>query len=557
MRNTTLWMLALLLILAPLTATGQEEDLLLRVLDEWAGKTVAELSLEGSPSPSRTVMAALDHDYYSAKAVFGSLVTETGHRSRPGRVEVVVGDDTLNSSRFRSKDRLPAVVMRPSFVVEDVEAALARDLWLVSDHAYKNAVMQLRVKGAALAALGGDPPPPDWSDAPPVVDVAPAAPVPVDGATLRAIAELASGRLRGVEGLRHGECQVRAVEGQFYLVTSDGTRIVQEEGYAVVYAWADLLKEDGVQIYDRRQWVARTVADLPSAEVIADEVEAMGRRLGERAAAEVVDYYEGPVVFEGSAAADFFRYLIPKEICGTPPVPQADRTYQQQTRTGPRIKRRLLPGGWSVVDDPGRELPGVAGSYRYDREGVAGQRVSLVEDGYVRRLLMTRVPRAELQASNGHARGSIQGSWTARPSVWEVIPHKNLSARAFDKLVDRSIHGNDLERVLVVRRVQAGKAGGLPRPTEAVWRFPDGHEEPVQSLSFSNVDRRTLRDIVAAGGGQQVLPYLDSWSLGGSADGDTGIPAVILAPQSILVGEIEAVYPGPSDKPHVLPQPEL
>ena len=552
-----IFVFGVLLFLLPLPAAGQEDDLLLEVLEDWADRTVNDLSLEGAPSPSRTVLATLDHDYYSATAVFGSLVKESGHRSRPGRVEVVVGDDTLNSSRFRSKDRLPAVVMRPSFVVENVEAPLARDLWLVSDHAYKNAVMQLQVKEAALAALGGEPPPPDWSDAPPVVDVSHAPPAAVDGAKLRSIAEQASGRLRGVEGLRHGETQVRAIEGLFYLVTSDGTRIVQEEGYAVVYVWADLLKEDGVQIYNRRQWVARSVADLPSVEEIAGEVEAMGRQLHIRAAAPVVDYYEGPVVFEGSAAADFFRYLIPKEVCGTPPEPQSDRTYQQQTRTGPRIKRRLLPGGWDVFDDPGRELPGVAGSYRYDREGVAGQRVTLVEDGFVRQLLMTRVPRAEIQVSNGHARGSIQGNWTARPSVWEVSPHKNLSARAFDKIVDRTIHSQGLERVLVVRRVQAGKAGGLPRPTEAVWRFPDGHEEPVLSLSFSNVDRRTLRDIVAAGGGQQVLPYLDAWSIGGSADGDTGIPAVILAPQSILVGEIEAVYPGPSDKPHVLPQPDL
>lgn len=553
--------IVLLVVLAtvgwPISAGAQESDVLLEALQRWADRAVTELALEEGAPPQRAVFSALDNDHYQAVAVFGSLVRETGHRARPARVEVVVGDDALNSSRFKSRDRLPRVVRHPNLIVEDVPLGIERDLWISTDGAYKAAVKQWLVKAGARAALGGDPPPPDWSAAGAVaaVDLTPFE--PVDRDALRDLAVEVSARLREVEGLRHGEVRARATHGRYYLVTSDGTVLAQPEGYAVVYAWADLLREDGVQVYDRRQWVARTAAELPSAAEIGAEVEAMGRSLVGRAAEEPVEYYEGPVVFEGPAAADFFRYLVPPEVCGTPPAPEAGKTYQQQIRQGPRLGRRLLPAGWNVKDDPTRPLATQPGGYRYDREGVPGEAVTVVEDGYVRDLLMTRVPRADLDRSNGHARGSIQGEWSARLSVWEVEPPRNLGARAFERQVARATKAAQQERVLVVRNLQAGKAGQLPRPTDAVWRDANGDEEPVLSLQFSSVARRTLRDVVAAGGGQRAHAYLDAWTVKGKLQGDAGIPTVLFAPSLLLVEDLELVFPGPAERPHALSMPVL
>ncbi len=538
-------------------AGAEEADVLLESLQRWAGRSVEELALAGSAPPQRSVFAALEHDQYQAVAVFGSLVRESGHLARPGRVEIVVGDDSLNSSRFTSRDRLPRVVRRPNLIVDDVSLGIERDLWIAADSGYKAAVKRWLVKTAARSALGGEPAPADWSTAEPVVAVDRSPVEPVDRELLRALAEDASARLRKVEGLRHGEVRARATDGRYLLVTSDGTVLVQPEGYAVVYAWADLMREDGIQVYDRRQWVARTAADLPTAEEIGEEVEAMGRSLRARADAEPVEYYEGPVVFEGRAAADLMRYLVTPEVCGTPPAPVAGKTYQQQTRQGPRLGRRLLPDGWRVVDDPARDLGGLPGGYRHDREGVPGEAVVLVDDGYVRDLLMTRVPRAELQQSNGHARGMVQAAWTARLSVWEVTPSRSLGQRPFEQRAARAMKAARQERILVVRDLQAGKAGELPRPTDAVWRTADGVEEPVLSLQFSSVDRRTLRDVVAAGGGQQTHVYLDAWTVDGKVSGDSGLPTALIAPGMLLVEDIEAVFPGPSERPHVLSMPPL
>lgn len=556
-------MIRALLLTALLSSPAQAQDaqvdpeLLLDRLAHWAERAAQDLALSAGPPPSRTIMAAVDLEAYQVRAELGSVLLENSERSRPGRVEVVVGDDTLNSARFQMTDPSLRVVARPAFVVEDVPLALDRDLWLTADHAYKSAVVQHQVKQAALAALGDEPPPPDWSPAPATVAIDRSALPALDQDRLRRIATDASARFRAVPELRTGRVEVHGWTGHYNLATSEGTRLAQPEGWVAVFAQANLLRPDGVRVTDQRQWLVRSSDDLPPDEQIFAEIDAMAANISARAQAAVVDDYEGPVVFEGRAAGELFRYLAPPELCGTPPDPSPHQSYRQLIRGGPRLGRRLLPAGWSIVDDPTRSTPGLPGGFAYDREGVAAERVELVADGYVRDLLMSRVPRHDLARSNGHARGSVQGTWGARLSVWEVSPARNIRDRAFERQVTRAMKASNQERILVVRGLGLGRPGELPRPADAVWRYADGHEEPVVSLQFQNTDRRALRDILAAGGGQQQHAYLAPWTLRSHADGDSGLPTVLTAPRRVLVGELEAVFPGADEKPHAYPMPGL
>jgi hypothetical protein len=532
----------------------------LDLLGEWTTTALERLRIDGSPPPHRVVASAVDGVSYTARASFGDLVWEAPGRQRRGSVEVVVGADELDSSRYydRRVGRWGNQEAEPRqemmLAIEDGELAFARDLWRATDVSYKKAVQRWRTKVAARRAVGGDGAPADWSAAEPVVaiDLGPLRAIPE--AELRRLVEVASSALDSADGLDRGEVTVNVVDYRYYTTTSDGTRLAQPEGYAVVHAFASLVRDDGVEIADEVQWVARDAAGLPPSATIVEEVRALGRNVLARAAAADVDYYEGPVVFEDRAAAELFRYLVPPEIMGTPPAPEPDRSYRSQTRQGPRLGRRLLPDGWSVVDDPGG-APGVLGGYLYDREGVRGERVELVSDGFVRDLLMTRVPRAEKRKSTGHARGSVTGEWTARPSRWRVGSSKNLTDRTFDREVARALDRARTDRLLVVRRMLRSRPGQLPQPSWAVWRYADGREEPVDVLEFDNVDRRTLRGIAAAGGGELTLGYLAPWDPDDVPDSDTGLPMVVTAPRRLLVEDMELVFPGPDEQPHAYPSP--
>jgi hypothetical protein len=338
------------------------------------------------------------------------------------------------------------------------------------------------------------------------------------------------------------------------MVDSGGIAVVQPTGYAVVRVYASVLRSDGVDVDDERQWVARRVEDLPSDEAILRGIQELGRSVLARAAADPVEYYEGPVVFEGLAAADFFRHLVPGQLRGTPPVGRSGRSYDRLTRSGPRLGRKLFPDGWSVVDDPGSAKPGQPGGFEYDLEGVAAEAVTLVDDGWVRGFVMSRVPRKGVLRSNGHARGAVHSNWEGRLSLWTVRPPKALSAKRFAREVDKARLASAQERILVVRRMGRSSEGTLPRPTDAVWRASDGTETPAASLMFQGVDRATLRDLGAAWGSQERA-YLAPLAAGRRAGPDGGLPMVVRAPQGLLVQNIEVVFPGPDDKPRVLGAP--
>jgi predicted Zn-dependent protease len=544
-------MIALLLLL---TNAQADDPLLLETLAEWADRAPKELTLEGV-KPSRATLAAADVETYVVTSELGALLSEEGWRSRPARVEVVVGDAALDSSRFAGGRRAGNPLAKPRLVTEDVGIAISRDLWLATDHSFKEAVKRYQVKSAALAQQG-QAYPPDWTERPATVDVQLIDVPAIDRDALRAIALAGSAALREVPGLRTGRVDVRAADGHYMLATSEGSRIVQPEGAVVVYAWADVLREDGVQVYEYLNRVVRRTDDLPAIEQIVADIRALGERVAARAAAERVAYYEGPVVFEGDAALDFFRYLALSEVEGTPPVPHPSRTYEKQIRNGPRIGRRLLPSGWSLVDDPTAVPDNLPGGYVFDREGVRAQSISLVEDGIVRDLAMSRVPRHDRKASNGHARGSVQGTWQGRVANWTLTPSKTLSDKAFDKQVSKALKDSGAPAILVVRAMQRGRAGRLPRPTDAVWLRPDGTETPVLALEFQKSDRRSLRDVVALAG-RQTRAYLAPMRSTTGASGSTGVPTVGTGPARLLVSELETVYPGATRAPHVLSAPPL
>ena len=83
--------------------------------------------------------------------------------------------------------------------------------------------------------------------------------------------------------------------------------------------------------------------------------------------------------------------------------------------------RRLLPLGWSVNDLTLSEKDQV-GHYQYDFEGTPVKDVTLVEDGVVRDLLMTRVPREGFTESTGHGRSSNYRRHVARPGSLKSHP---------------------------------------------------------------------------------------------------------------------------------------
>lgn len=513
------------------------------------------LSLPDMPKPYAVSFDVLDGDVATVFAEFGAPVVDTHAPYRSLRAEVRVGDSTLDSSNFSGLGIPDGVVSRVLPLAGDAPAdvlAFRHEAWLAADDAYKNAVQLLSRKQAALSGATG-PRPADWTAAPPVDVPLSRLPAPeaADAARIRTLATALSNELAEYSALEVGQVVARDWQGARLQLSSSGTRAWLSTGYTVLRAEGTVRLPDGTTVTDSRSWVVRRPSELPAEADLSAEVRRMAGWLQGLPAARREEDYLGPVLFEAPAAVELMSQLLAAELVGTPPEVQDGDAATGGNPPSARLGRRLLPLGWSVVDDvPSAPEPV---RYAYDQEGVAPRRVELVHDGVLQDVLMSRIPNKDRTASTGHGRSLGDSRRSAMPGSVVVTPAHALSRHRLERQALRLAAAAGHDYVLVVGCLQPpaltdsidvaitgeSQLAGLTVPYEA-WRlYADGHTEPVQSLRFSGVDRRVLRDIAAAGPSTAVTmldgpPGTERYTVGATG----GIPVRWQAP-AVLITEME------------------
>jgi hypothetical protein len=269
--------------------------------------------------------------------------------------------------------------------------------------------------------------------------------------------------------------------------------------------------------------------------------------------APIEDDYLGPVIFEEQASVELFRQLLQPQLSATPPPAEMPDFNGEIPVVIPmsRIGRRLLPDGWSVVDDAPAH-PDEVGFYTLDEQGVPPQRVSLIEDGVVTDLLMSRIPRKGFSESTGHGRGLGRDPLYAFPSVVEVSPKRHVSIAKMHRKALKMASQTGLDYVLVIKHIEplsqtnmfeiafsgSEQLSGLTLPTETYRLYADGHIEPVRGASFVGIDRKILRDIVLAGEQSPFIGLKDD-SSGRYGIGSLSGMKVSWSAPTVLIGEME------------------
>lgn len=544
----------LLLVLGALAAPLPADDATLLEAVRAELERARDLRLPDQPAPYHVVYEVLDGDVVTVGSAAGALTSFDHGPYRTARVEVRVGDDRFDNANFDVSFGERDGVRVRGLPAEDVRAALQRELWLATDEAYKGAAEQLSAKRAAQEGREASTLP-SLLPVPPLET--PVLPRPtVDAEAMRARVLALTTAMADAPWLEEADALGRDWQGRRLIVSTEGTEAWLPTGFSVVRVEAVTRAPDGARLRDVRSWVARTADDLPSTESMVAEVDAMVDWLDALRAAPVERDYLGPVLFEAPAAVEFFRQLALPELSGTPPAAQPPDPYAPGAETGPptaRPGRRLLPEGWTVVDDPGGD-PSSAGHYTHDFEGAPARAVTVVRDGVVRDLLMSRIPREGFEASTGHGRGLGADRRLALPAAVTVSPGRERPTRSLQRRAQALARQAGLPYVLVVRRLAPpamsedfeiafsgeGPLAGLTRPVEAYRLYPDGRQEPVRGLSFVGVDRRAMRDIAMAGARGPAVGVMDGapGSQRFSVGSVGGLPSSWSVPP-VLVTEIE------------------
>jgi TldD protein len=563
-------------------ANPQDNDQTLRAMrDEMLrSKTRLELRIPGTDQPVRPYYVEyrlLDLDVREVVAQFGTLLQSTHTRNRFMDVAARVGSYKLDSSNFIGDEGFRGFIGAQGSVGIDRDYdSLRQDLWIATDQAFKEAVETFSRKQAYLSSLARQSDIDDFAKSEPIQIVQPLVTPDWSNRNWEQEARDTSTTLRAFPDIYESRVTYYLVYATEYLLTSEGTEIRTNRMFAGVEAGMNTLANDGMPLNHLYSAYAPKPGDLPNVDAVRKGLNVAGSELMALRAAQPAQDYTGPVLFEARAAAPLLAQVLGPAMNGSRPPVSFQPVVEQllgnlggKSDWAGRIGARVLPPSVSVLDDPGaKDFHGtpLIGGYPVDDEGVRAQKVTVVENGNLKGLLMSRRPGSDSDQSNGHGRSGFLSD--AKPTMSNLFftSTEKVSPAELKKKFLEECRAEKLTYCVVVREMDnpslsllhqdefsellasfGGGAGTGDRLPLLVYKvYPeDGREEVIRGARIIGVNTRTLRNLAGIGSDDFVYNYMQSQVAGfagtalgafGSAQG--GLPASVVAP-SLLFEELE------------------
>ena len=534
-------------------------------------------------------------DVREVVAEFGALLTTAHNRQRLMNVAARVGDYKLDSSNFISEEGFRGFIGPSGTVGIDRDYdSLRQDLWIATDQAFKEAVETYSRKEAYLSSLARPSDIEDFSKVQALQHVEPLANSDWSNRNWEEEARETSAALRAFPQIYESRVTYYLVYMTEYLLTSEGTEIRANHSFAAIEAGMNTLADDGMQVNHYYSTYAPRPGDLPNVETVRKQLNVAGSELMGMRAAPTASDYTGPVLFESRAAAALVAQVLGPSLSGArPPVAFQAVVEQLMSSLGARsdwsgkVGARVLPETVSLIDDPSaKDYKGtlLIGGYAIDEEGVPAEKVTIVSNGKLKNLLMSRRPGPDFEASNGHGRAAF--GVDARPTMSNLFftSTETVSKDELKKKFLEACRAEKLDYCLVVRQMDNpsisilhqddftellasfGGNAATDRLPLVVYRVyvADGREGLVRGARITGFSPRSLRNIEGIGNDDYVYNYMQNQSagvagtaLGAFGSAQNGVPASVVAP-SLLFEEVEVRGArGEPKRLPILPEPPM
>lgn len=555
-------------IAAPKAETSAVPDarrtVLTAVVDE-LDRSMAKLRLADNEPPYFIGLQVKEYESRNIGARYGAL-TETEHvRYRNMLADVRVGsyafDSTPDPDAFGFDMDFDGGGYAPTknLAVEDDAKALRRGLWLVVDEQYKRALSTyLKKRGKRVYKPDERDKAASFSKEKPVQYVEPAKPFPFDEQGWSAEARKASAQLLEDPAIFDSEVNVKADKIVRWFASSEGTRLVTEQVLYALHVNAWTRADDGMLLENGRDFYAPTQEALPRGEALAKELKALAEELKALRVAPVIDPFTGPTLLSPEATGVLFHETVGHRLEGD----RQDDENEGRTFKG-QIGKGVLPSFISVIDDPTLESFALAGKpvglngfYRYDEQGVAAQKVTLVDDGVLRGFLLGRRMAEGFATSNGHGRSASNRMPVARMANLLVKPSKTVPDADLKKMLLEEVRKRGKPYGIYVKDISGGNTNtsslgyqAFKGTSRLVYRIhPDGHEELVRGVEIVGTPLSSINRILAMGDRYAIF--------NGFCGAESGyVPVSTVAPAA-LIGEFELQRTRKDiGRPPILPAP--
>ncbi len=516
----------------------------------------------GQPRPYFMSYAVSDVETVSLSAQFGALSNENESRRRSADVQVRLGSVTEDNTHGAHRNSALTTVPLP---ITDDREALARSLWFATNRGYGKALDSfLQVKTEQQVRAKEEDSSADFSKEQPVTALVPVetkftveSPVfgPGDKAAWAARLRELSGLFKQFPDVFYNSVNLDASNETDYFVSSEGARVSTPSHVARLVVVGRTRASDGMDLYRVETFESDQLGRLPDQKELVEKTLAMAKNLEALRVAPVTEPFNGPAILSGRASAVFFHEVLGHRLEGQ--RQKGDEEGQTFTKL---LDKQIVPPFISVVDDPTvKDFDGVAlsGHYVYDDEGQKARPVELIKDGVLQTFLMSRLPIASFQTSNGHGRAEAGHMPTGRQGNLIVSSSKTVSDAELRELLKAEAKKQGKAYGLYFEDISSGFAVTSRRSPQAfsvvplvVYRvYVDGRpDELVRGVSIVGTPQAALSRIVATGNHQDVFN-----GICGAESGN--IPVSAVAP-AMLVSEIETQRQAQgTTRPPIVPPP--
>ncbi len=504
---------------------------------EELNRAMTDLQIPGTPKPYHVSYKITEVEVNDAVASLGFTTSKKERHFVNIEARVRVGSPDFDNGNFvvptaEGIDGVSSV----NLPLEATPRMARRAAWLVTDAAYKEALMQLRAKLDARKAGGvGMTSVPSWTMQKAIVDEKPVdVPANERADEMATRADAASKVLRDYDYVRDSRVAFTSFIERRWYVTSEGTSATDTRRVSGVVMVASTQADDGQDLTQYFMRYGHTARDLPNDDELKAQAKQLAETLGALRKAPIVDAYSGPVLFEGEGAAGIVRTSLAPHLGGTP-LPEGLRPQEAKQFGGALTKKvglRVMSPNLSITDDPtavDAVTHAMIGGYRLDDEGVPAQKVQVVKDGFLKELLTSRTPSRKGAVSNGHARRTAAGGMFHGSATNLVLTGRGgTSRKALEARLVSSARAEGLGYGIIVRSFDDAAVTAapefsrrelvqmlsnvdieLPPPLSIAYKlYPNGKLELVRAAQLDSVSIRAWKDVIGVGNQPIVYNYL-------------------------------------------------
>jgi predicted Zn-dependent protease len=478
-----------------------------------------------------------DASSVSIQAQFGALVASASNHMRVADVQVRLGEPKLDNTHGTHRS---SAVNSQQLPLTDDREALARSLWLATNTGYGTALDNyLRVKTEAEVRAKEEDTSPDFSKEAPQTHLGKPAPlVVVDKAAWEQRVQALSKIFREYPDVYQNVVMLTVQNETDYFASSEGSEVIAPHQAARVVVFAVTRADDGMDLFRAQTFEAETVAGLPAQAEMEKAIRELGESLEALRRAPLTEPFDGPAILSGRAAAVFFHEVLGHRLEG-----QRQRGDEEGQTFTKEVGKDVLPTFLSVADDPTVTTFGktwLSGSYEYDDEGQKARRVDLIDDGVLKTFLMSRLPIANFDVSNGHGRAQTGRMPTGRQGNLIVTSTKTEPESELRKQLIEEAKEQGKPYGLYFEDISSGFAVTTRNSPQAfsviplvVYRvYVDGRpDELVRGVSIVGTPLAAMKRILATSDKSEVF--------NGECGAESGtIPVSAVAP-AMLLSEME------------------